>query len=124
MAEHPPVPGGIVTPNFLGVMEALSTITFPISKRDLLEQVGEGTVILRGRNVALHDLVKDLHDDFFESEDELRTVLEQEMGLAPEDVAETEGVLPTGPRDSWQSRVGPGDTAAPSSILEPPGDDA
>lgn len=90
MDAHPPSPGGIVQPNFHGVEEALDGVTFPISKRDLLDQVGEATAFVHGRNVDLHVLIKDLHDDFFEDEEEFRRALESqyarftEEGDAPE----------------------------------------
>ena len=42
-----------------------------------------------------------------------------DVGAAP--LADTEGgVLPSGPQESWQSRVGPGDAGALNSYIEPP----
>lgn len=115
---HPPLPGPVVQPNFLAVMEAVGDVTFPISKRELIEQVGDGTVILSGRNVELHDLIKDIHDDFFDNESEFLGALERHY--ARPDGSESEGgILPTGSRESWQSGVGPGNVASPASILEP-----
>ena len=106
MAQNarPPIPGPFVQPNYLAVMEALSTVTFPISKRELLEQVGEDTVILQGRNISLHDLIKDVHDDYFDSEEELRGAIESEYTAPGTD--ETEGgALHRGPKESWESRI-------------------
>jgi hypothetical protein len=115
---HPPAPGPIVTPNFLAVMEAVGEVTFPISKRELIEQIGDGTVVFLGRNRDLHDIIKDVHDDYFESEEELRSALERHYATSGE--GETEGgVLPTGSTESWQSRVGPGDSGGPAGYLEP-----
>lgn len=57
-------------------MEGVGGAVFPISKRELLDQVGEDTVVFEGRNVALHDLIKEVHDDFFDNEEELLTALE------------------------------------------------
>ena len=91
---HPPTPGPFVQPNFAPVMEAVGTVTFPISKRELLDQVGDDTVLLQGRNVALHDLIKDIHDDHFASESEFLDALENEY-TRPED--EADAVLPPTP---------------------------
>lgn len=123
MAQNarPPTPGPFIQPNYLAVMEAVATVAFPISKRELLDQVGEETVILQGRNVSLHDLIKDVHDDYFDSEDELLGAIEAEYTAAGTD--ETEGgTLPTGPQDSWQSRIsGSADSAGASTFTEPQG---
>lgn len=82
MAGHPPAPGPFVRPNLGAIEEALRPITFPISKRDILDQLSdEESVVLDGRNRDLRTLVKDLHDDYFESEDEFRTALENEYGV-------------------------------------------
>lgn len=107
--RRPPMPGPILQPNFLNVEEAVATVLFPISKRELIEQLGEGTVIVRGRNVDLHTLIKDLHDDRFESEDEFREALERQYGPidAPDDHAPA--ALPSGPQETWQTKNGPGD---------------
>lgn len=117
--HHPPVPGPVVQPNFLSIVEALGDVTFPISKRDLLDQVRDGTALYAGRNVDLADVVSDLHDDFFDSEEELRSALEQRFG-ATDDNEEFAGTLPTGSQETWQTRVGPGDAAGKSSYIEPP----
>ena len=117
---RPPTPGPIVQPNFLSVEEAVGDITFPISKRDLLEQLSDdASAIVAGRNVDLHEMIKDLHDDFFHSEDEFREALERQYVTTPEDL-DTPGALPTAPGETWQSRVGPGDSASPGTIMEPP----
>ncbi|HET6405561.1 MAG TPA: hypothetical protein VFH78_13025 [Candidatus Thermoplasmatota archaeon] len=115
---HPPTPGPFVQPNFAAVMEALGTVTFPISKRELLEMMGDGTVILDGRNMSLHDLIKDIHDDYFDSEAEFLSALEMEHATLAG--GETSGEMPTGAQDSWHTRVGRGDVAGASSYLEPP----
>lgn len=73
---HPPPPGPTVRPNFLAIMEAISDITFPISKRDLLDQLGDDTVLFQGTNFSLHDLVKDIHDDQFATDAEFLDALE------------------------------------------------
>jgi len=82
---HPPMPGPIVQPNLLAVMEAVSSVTFPISKRELIERVGEGTVLFGGRNVDLHDLIKEVHDDYFDNEEELREAIERHWALPDEE---------------------------------------
>lgn len=111
---HPPSTGGIVAPNFLSVEEAVGNVTFPISKRDLLDQVGDATVLLNGRNVDLHDLVRDLNDDFFESEEAFHDALEIEYGAT---VMSEPEPLPTGPMESEQSRTGEGATGSPSDYF-------
>lgn len=88
------MPGPTIRPNFMPVMEAISNVTFPISKRDLLEQVGDETVLLRGRNLSLHDLIKDIHDDAFDSDGEFLAALESQYGAGGEagaDEAPAEG---------------------------------
>lgn len=120
----PPAPGPVVSPNFLMVEEAVGNVTFPISKRELMEMIGDGTVIFNGRNVDLHDIIRDLNDDFFESEDDFREALElQYAGLLAEDgeVPETPSPLSTGPARAWQSEAGPGATGGPDEYLEPQG---
>ena len=111
----------MVTPNFLMVEEAVGNVTFPISKRELMEHLGDGTTLFNGRNVDLHDLVRDLNDDYFESEDEFRTALELQYGglLAGED-SEPPAVA-TGPKSTWQSETGPGGAAGPDESMEPQG---
>lgn len=77
---HPPVPGPFVQPNFQPVMEAVAHVAvFPISKPDLLEKVSSDdiSVLLEGQNVDLHELIKDIHDDFFQSESEFLDALER-----------------------------------------------
>ena len=117
----PPAPGPVVAPNFLMVEEAVGAVTFPISKRELMEMMGDGTVIFNGRNVDLHDLIRDLNDDFFESEAEFRTALENQYGgqLSSEEAEPT--ATPTGPKSTWQSETGPGAAAGPDEYLEPHG---
>lgn len=79
----PPPPGPFVEPNLAPIEEAVRDITFPISKRDMLEQIREDeTLVLAGRNVDLHTFVKDLPDDFFESEDEFRHTVEEVYAAA------------------------------------------
>lgn len=114
---HPPTPGDIVTPNFLTVEEALANVTFPISKRDMMEQVADATVIFDGRNMDLHDLVRDLNDDFFDDEAELLRALEYKYGMIQEhaELAQT----PTGAQTSWQTDAGPGSLAGARDYLEP-----
>jgi hypothetical protein len=78
--HHPPAPGSIVQPNVSAIENALRDITFPISKKDMIDQIAdEDTIVLAGRNVELRQLVRDLPDDFFESEDEFREHLESAM---------------------------------------------
>lgn len=118
----PPPPGPMVTPNFLMVEEAVGNVTFPISKRELMEQLGDGTTLFNGRNVDLHDLVRDLNDDFFESEDEFRSALEREyaglLSSGGDEVVEPTPT-PTGPMSTWQSATGPGAAAGPDEYMEP-----
>lgn len=63
----------------------MSGVTFPISKRELMLEVGEETTIFQGKNASLHDLIRDLADDYFDSEDELHDALEACYGEAGED---------------------------------------
>lgn len=115
----PPAPGPMVAPNFLMIEEAVGHVTFPISKREMMEMIGDGTTIFNGRNVSLHDLIRDLNDDWFDSEDEFRTALENEYGgrLSGEDAEPTS--TPTGPMSTWQSDRGPGAAAGPDEHFEP-----
>ena len=107
-------------PNFLAVEEAVGNITFPISKRELMDTLGDGTVLFEGKNVDLHDLVRDLNDDYFESEGEFRTALEMQYGNLLRDDADADPMpLGTGPRSSLQSRWGPGASGAADEYLEP-----
>lgn len=77
----PPAPGPFVQPNLAAIEEAVRDVTFPISKRELMERIPEDeTVVMEGRNVDLRTLVRDLNDDFFESEDEFRARLEDAYG--------------------------------------------
>ena len=77
----PPAPGPFVQPNLTAIEEAVRDVTFPISKRELMERIDEDeTIVIEGRNVELRTLVRDLRDDFFESEDEFRTRLEEAYG--------------------------------------------
>lgn len=88
-------------------MEGVDVALFPISKRELLEQVGDNTVVFEGRNVALHDIIKDVHDDFFESEEELLEALET---IYVPTVEETELVPPVVGRERefpWRDEVPP-----------------
>ncbi len=81
---HPPPPGGIIEPNFDVIERAVDRFTFPISKRDMLEQIPhEETLLLDGRNVELHQVVRDLRDDFFDTADEFRDALEHEYAGGP-----------------------------------------
>lgn len=81
MAAHPPAPGPFVEPNVEAIEEAIRAVTFPISKRDMLDQIAdEDTVVMNGRNVDLRTLVKDLPDDFFDNEDEFRRAVEETYG--------------------------------------------
>lgn len=93
---RPPMPGPIVQPNFLSVEEAVRHVPFPISKKDLLEQIDdEASALLGGRNVDLRDIIKDLRDDFFATEDEFREALEREYGpLSDEAEAEARPLVP------------------------------
>lgn len=90
---HPPIPGPMVQPNYLPVEEALAHVTFPISKKDLLAQVGDTTVLFDGRNVDLQEMVAQLHDDFFDSEEELHAALEVAFPV-PEDERESVPLAP------------------------------
>lgn len=58
------------------VERAVDRFTFPISKLDLMEGISDDeTFLMDGRNVGLRTLVRDLNDDFFETEDEFREAL-------------------------------------------------
>lgn len=116
-SARPPAPGPIVSPNYLSLAEAVGDITFPISKRELVERVGDGTALFQGRNVDLSEVLGDLDDDYFDSEEELQGALERRYGALDDPDG---GQLGTGSPESYQSTVGPGDTASPGSYLEPP----
>lgn len=76
-------------PNLVAIEDALRDVTFPIGKRELMDQLDdERTVIVGGRNVDLRTLVRDLPDDYFESEEEFRGLLEDAYGMSG-DGAET-----------------------------------
>ena len=103
MAAHPPAPGPFVEPNLEAIEEAIRSVTFPISKRDMMDQIAdEDTVVLNGRNVDLRTLVKDLPDDFFDSEDEFRRAVEATYGTLLESPPEllVRNAPPTGFPDS------------------------
>ena len=119
---HPPNPGGVVAPNFLAIEEAVATVTFPVSKREMMDMMGDGTVLFGGRNVALHDLVRDLDDDYFETEGDFHDALERRYAgaLDGQQSDEDPSPLPTGPADSLQARWGPGASGSPDEYLEPP----
>ncbi|HUR68854.1 MAG TPA: hypothetical protein VM370_06365 [Candidatus Thermoplasmatota archaeon] len=112
---HPPAPGPVVQPNFLPVMEALGDVTFPIAKSELLEQVEGGTVLFQGRNVDLRDLLKEVHDDFFDSEEELEGALER---LYAPSETDADAEPPISPLASAQRPTGPDSL---SSFVEPEG---
>jgi hypothetical protein len=81
--SHPPAPGPFVEPNVKAIEDAVRDVTFPISKRELIERIGEDqTIILRNRNVDLREIVRSLRDDYFESEGEFRDELEDQLGHA------------------------------------------
>ena len=104
MASHPPAPGGFVTPNLSAIEDAIRPVTFPISKRDLLDQLAdEDTVMLNGRNLDLRTLVKDLQDDYFDDEDEFRSALESEYGAIAR--REAEALPPDTPPTGFPDEV-------------------
>lgn len=124
MAEHPPAPGPVLTPNFLAVEEALGNVTFPIAKRDLLEMIQAGdadaspTALLNGRNVELADIVAEMSQDWFDTEDDFRAAMERHYANAEADASPEP--LPSGPQSSWQADVGPGASGGARDYIEPP----
>jgi hypothetical protein len=79
--SRPPTPGPFVEPNVKAIEDAVRDVTFPISKRELIERIDEEqTIIVRGRNVDLREIVRNLRDDYFESEAEFRSELEDQYG--------------------------------------------
>lgn len=70
------MPGRFTRPNFLGIEEAVASVTFPIGKKDLMTEVDGKTVLVQGENRDLRELVRDLNDDFFDSEEEFHVALE------------------------------------------------
>ncbi len=80
-AKPPPAPGPLMQPHHAAVEEAVQDVTFPISKRELMQQVADKTALVNGRNVDMRELVRDLNDDFFESEDEFREALDTVLDL-------------------------------------------
>lgn len=122
VTPHPPPPGDIVTPNFLAVEEALGSVTFPITKGDLLEFVGDGTALLGGRNVDLRTIILGLNDDVFEDEESFREALERRYanaspeeglendigGIDQEDVLRRKDHVTQGPRGLQQWGDGEG----------------
>lgn len=116
---HPPTPGPFVQPNSLPVMEAMGGVPFPISKRELIEEVGDRTVLIDGRNVSLHDLIKEIHDDYFETEAEFVAALEDQSWA----VTETESLPPAGLESSdapdlKREMTGLGDATGPVARVE------
>lgn len=124
MAEHPPAPGPVVSPNFLAVEEALGNVTFPIGKRDLLDILAAGdsemapTALLNGRNVELADIVAEMSQDWFETEDDFHSAMEVAFANREEDP--NPEPLPTGPQSGWQADVGPGASGGAKEYVEPP----
>ena len=121
MAQNarPPTPGPFVQPNFLAIMDAVD-VPFPISKRELLDEVEDDTVLLGGRNVSLHDLIKDIHDDYFESESEFLDALETHystLGDAESEPESENARIPSDAPDVWHGRRDLGD-AGPSALNE------
>lgn len=84
MTPHPPPPGPVVKPNYLTVEEALREVTFPITKRDLMVELDGATALLKGTNVDLRELVRDIPDDAFDTEDELFDAIEAAHGPTAE----------------------------------------
>lgn len=79
--SRPPAPGGFVAPNLTAIEDAVRDATFPISKKDLLDQVGaEDSVVVGGRNVDLRTIIRDLPDDYFETEQEFHDRLQDFYG--------------------------------------------
>lgn len=71
----------MVDADLSAVEEAVDRFTFPISKRDMMDGIADDeTLLMDGRNVELRTLVRDLNDDFFESEDEFREALRTHFG--------------------------------------------
>lgn len=109
MAAHPPPPGPFVEPNLAQVEEALRVVTFPISKRDMLDQIGEeDTIVVNGRNVDLRTFVKDLDDDLFEDEAEFREAVERNYAALLDDPPELVGA-PRGREESPGPELPPDD---------------
>lgn len=54
---------------------AFGDIDFPVSKRELEEAVDGRTVIFHGKNHDLRDLVRNVPDDAFDTEEELLDAL-------------------------------------------------
>ena len=122
MADHPPAPGPLLSPNFLAVEEALGNVTFPIAKRDLLDILTQDdetpTALLGGKNVDLADVVAELSQDYFDSEDDFHAALERRYGMLPPDPDPEP--LPSGPPSGWQADAGPGASGDPEEYVEPP----
>jgi hypothetical protein len=116
------MPGPLVAPNFLAVEEALGDVTFPIAKRDLIHMLVHGdatpTALLGGRNVDLADIVAELPEDYFETEDDFRASMESRFGNDPDDPDPEP--IPGGPQSGWQADVGPGAAGGADEYLEPP----
>lgn len=101
--NHPPAPGGFVQPNVSAIENALRDITFPISKRDMMDQINEeDTIVLGGRNIDLRTLVRDLNDDYFDSEDEFREALETSFG---ESANEAEAIIIPAPPSGFPEEM-------------------
>lgn len=99
MPARPPLPGTFTAPNLLAIEEAVAQITFPISKRELVAEVEGKTVFFGGRNVDLQELIRDLNDDYFESEEEFHSVLQD--ALANRDADTGDEHAPTQPGLAW-----------------------
>lgn len=99
MSGHPPPPGTFTAPNLLAIEEAVGHVAFPISKKELIAEVDGRTVFFAGRNVDLTDLIRDLNDDYFDSEAEFQTVLQNALtNLAAEAGDES---APAQPASQW-----------------------
>lgn len=97
---HPPLPGPIVRPNLLPLMEALAAVEFPITKDRLMSEVEDLTVMIAGRTVDLRDIIREVHDDAFATEDELATALEN-IYARPEGASMEGWSQPTARSRAW-----------------------
>jgi hypothetical protein len=72
---------------------------------------------VNGRNVDLLDVVAEMGQDWFETEDDFRSALEQRFGIAEDPDPEP---LPSGPQSGWQADVGPGASGGAEEYIDPP----
>lgn len=96
----PPAPRRFAQPSFLAIEEALRNVPFPISKAELVAELEDETVLVAGENRDLAQIIRDLHDDFFDTEEEVHLALERSFRAAF-DGEVGEETAPPAPGAAW-----------------------